>query len=143
MEYFPPAGPRELRFRRPRSSIFQRWERRTGLAGIFKNDSHAFVAIVIVRCAQNPDAGLFHFHEGVDALGRSKFERIHDSPGGDRISIHRDNLKLMSCEGDAAVLRRACVQDPEHYALSVFDLDSLARAERVAVDRKIFVCRVE
>ena len=40
-----------------------------GAAGILDDNAHAVAAIIVVEIAQDPDAGMMHFHDGRNAFG--------------------------------------------------------------------------
>jgi hypothetical protein len=46
----------------------------TVLVGIFNDDTQAGATDVFFGCAEDPDSGMVHLHDGVDALARAEEE---------------------------------------------------------------------
>jgi len=43
-----------------------------GAAGVLDDNAHAVAAIIVVEIAQDPDAGMIHFHDGRNAFGSTE-----------------------------------------------------------------------
>ncbi len=83
---------------------------------------------------EDPDAGVVHLDDGVDALAGAEEEGFDELGVGDGVAVERDDLELVAGEGDAAVLDGAGVEEVEEDALAFFDADGFAGAEGLVVD---------
>ena len=104
------------------------------LVGVFDEDAEAGVADEVGRFAEDPVAGVVHFHDGADALAGAEGERFDQGGVGDGVAVEGDDLELVAAEGDAAVLDGAGVEEVEEDALALGDADGFAGAERLVVD---------
>ena len=107
---------------------------RAGTAGVLDHNAQAEIADLIVGIAQNPYAGLVHFDDGVDALGRAQLQ--DGDRGGVRhgVAIERHDGELVARKGQAMREGGVGVDDAEQDALPLAHSNGVARAERVAVD---------
>ena len=104
------------------------------LIGVFDDDAHAVVAVVVGEIAENPDAGMIHGDEGGDALGRAEPEDRNLGAGGDGVAVESDDFEGVTGEGEAANFCGAAVEDVEEQAFAGFDSDGIAVAEHAAID---------
>src|SRR3984957_3837724 len=61
--------------------------RLSGLPGIFEDNPHAAGPFLVIRCTHNPNAGIIHFNDGIDSLGRPELEHRRRARRGDFVSI--------------------------------------------------------
>ncbi len=100
-----------------------------GMAGVFDDDAHAVMAVVVGEVAHDPDAGVLHVDDGGDAFGGAEPEDGDGGGSGHRVSVERDDFEGVAGEREAADLGGAGVDDVEEDALAGFDADGLAVAE--------------
>ena len=67
-----------------------------GPAGVFDSDAHAVMAVVVGEIAEDPDAGMIHFHDGGDALGGAEPQNGNAHGIGHEVSIESDDLERMA-----------------------------------------------
>ncbi len=105
------------------------------LVRVFHHDAEAGVAHHVVGRAQNPIAGLLHFHDGVDALAGAERDRLGHLRRGHRIAVEREYLETVPRQCDALVLDGARIQQVHQHAVALLHADRLARPEHFIVDR--------
>ncbi len=112
-------------------------------AGVFDDDAHAVMAIVVVEVSHDPDAGMIHFDDGGEALGGSEPENGNADGLGERVAVHGDDGEGVAGKGEAANLGGAGVEDVEENALAGFHADGFAVAEHASVDGEGIVADFE
>jgi hypothetical protein len=120
----------------PRPLLWLHPTRWTGLVGIFDNDPHSVLSVVVHGRTQDPDSGILHLHNCRNSLGRSQFEHFDELRVRHRISVKRDNLELMAGQTKLNIFRGTRVQKMEQDALAFFYSHGLAVPERLAVNRE-------
>ncbi len=108
--------------------------RRAVLIGVFDHNAQAALANRILRRAQDPNAGLVHLHDRVDALTRTQHQNVHGRRRGHRISIQRDHVEFVTGQRQVPVLDGARVQKMKQHSFAGIHADGLARAQRLVVD---------
>ncbi len=104
------------------------------MAGVFDDDAHAVMAVVVGEVAHDPDAGVVHLDDGGDAFGGAEPEDGDGGGSGDGVAVEGDDFEGVAEEREAADLGGAGVDDVEEDTLAGFDADGLAVAEHLAVD---------
>ncbi len=89
------------------------------MAGVFDDDAHAVMAVVVGEVAHDPDAGVIHFDDGGDALGGAEPEDGDGGGRGHRIAVERDDLEGVAGQREAANFGGAAVEDVEEDALAL------------------------
>ena len=101
---------------------------------VLDDEAEAGAADLFVGGSEDPDAGVVHLDDGVDALAGAEEDGFDGLGGGDGVAIEGDDLKLVAGEGDAAVLDGAGVEEVEEDALAGFDAEGFAGAEGFVVN---------
>ena len=109
-------------------------ERLLVLVGVLKDEAEAGGADGVFGGSEDPDAGVVHLDQGVDALAGAEEEGLDQRGVGDGVAVEREDLELVAGEREAAVLNGAGVEEVEEDAVTLFDAEGFAGAERLVVD---------
>ncbi len=88
------------------------------VSGVFDDDAHAVMAVVIGGVAHDPDAGMIHLDDGGDALGGAEPEHGDCRGIGHGVAVECDDLELVAGKREAANFGGAAVEDVEQHALA-------------------------
>src|SRR5580693_2585652 len=104
--------------------------------GILNHCSEAILAIIVVRCSQNPDPGRVHAHDGIDAFRRADLKHFYFLRLLCRIAIERHNFELVRGQRHIHSFGCARVQEVKQDAISLPNPDRLPVTESLVVKRE-------
>src|SRR5262245_18859316 len=82
-------------------------------SGVFDDDAHAALAIVIGEVSERPHPWMRHFHNRRHPVCGSKPEHGHVGWRRHRVTVERDDLKEVARERKAANLCSTAIEDVE------------------------------
>ena len=104
------------------------------LVRVLDDEAEAEIANVVLRRAEDPNAGLVHVDEGIDALTGAEQKRIDGLRRWHGIAVEREDAKFMAGKRYAAIFDRAGIEHVYEQAVALLYAKLLAKAQRLVVD---------
>src|SRR5258708_16588314 len=103
---------------------------------VLHDNSHPTITIFVRRGTEIPNARVLHFHDRVNAFGRSELEDFDLIRTRHWITVQRDDVKFVTGQGQLNRLCSASVKNAKHDSLTFLNSDRFTVPQASAIDSK-------
>src|SRR6266446_5779301 len=108
-------------------------------ARVLHDDPHPAITIFVRRSTQDPNARIFHLHDGVNSFGRSELEHFNLIRPRNRVAVQCDYIEFVTWQGQLDGLCGTCIQDAKHNSLTFLNPYWIAVSEASTINGKSLI----